>query len=51
MPSCSRIARLKGGIDLGIRNSFADLGATILEVFSLTADRGDSLLGELTSRS
>ncbi len=42
---------LKGGVDLGVRCSFADLGATVLDVFDLKAARGESFLGELTSKS
>lgn len=39
---------LNGGVDLGIRHSFADIGATIAENFSLqTPDYGESFLKDL----
>jgi phosphopentomutase len=37
----------KTGKKLGIRKSFADLGATVLEYLGLTSPNGDSFLGDL----
>jgi phosphopentomutase len=40
--------RVRDGVDLGTRATFADLGATLAEVFSVTAPRaGSSFLAEL----
>jgi phosphopentomutase len=40
--------RVRDGVDLGTRSTFADLGATLAEVFSVTAPRvGKSFLSEL----
>jgi len=40
--------RVRDGVDLGTRTTFADLGATLAEVFSLTPPRaGTSFLAEL----
>jgi phosphopentomutase len=37
----------KAGKDLGVRKTFADLGATVLDFFGLRQPRGDSFLKEL----
>jgi len=37
----------RGGGDLGTRESFADLGATVAEAFALRAEAGRSFLGEI----
>ena len=42
---------LKGGVDLGVRHSFADLGATVLDGFGLSVTRGTSFLEELMGHS
>ena len=41
--------KLKQGIDLGTRESFADIGATLLEWFGLPAEKiyGKSFLKEI----
>jgi phosphopentomutase len=39
---------LKPGVDLGVRNTFADLGATIGEVFDTPTEHGTSFLGEIS---
>jgi len=40
--------RVRDGVDLGTRTSFADLGATLAELFSVAAPRaGTSFLAEL----
>jgi phosphopentomutase len=39
---------LKNGIDLGVRESFADLGATIGDVFSISLEHGMSFLKEIS---
>lgn len=39
---------LKSGIDLGIRATFADLGATIGEVFEVATEHGRSFLEEIS---
>ena len=41
--------KLKKGVDLGTRNSFADIGSTILEWHGLSDDEiyGTSFLGEI----
>ncbi len=39
------------GVDLGVRKSFADIGATIAEAFGITApEYGDSLMSEILGR-
>lgn len=41
--------RIKAGISLGIRKTFADLGATISEIFSVKKpEAGESFLKEIT---
>ena len=40
---------LQGGVDLGVRSSFADVGATIAESFNLTCGVGKSFLAEMRS--
>jgi phosphopentomutase len=39
---------LKHGIDLGVRSTFADLGATIGAVFDVRTEHGTSFLGEIS---
>ncbi|MFH1311634.1 MAG: phosphopentomutase [Candidatus Eisenbacteria bacterium] len=39
--------RLKGGVDLGTRETFADIGATIAEIFGVRVEAGRSLLKEI----
>ena len=41
--------KLKAGVNLGTRESFADIGATVLEWFGLPADKiyGKSFLKEI----
>lgn len=39
---------VKPGVDLGVRESFADLGATIAENFGVTLKAGRSFLSEIT---
>jgi phosphopentomutase len=39
--------RLRPGVDLGVRRSFADLGATIAENFGIGLRAGKSFLGEI----
>jgi phosphopentomutase len=39
--------KLKQGVDLGVRSTFADLGATIGEVFGIATHHGTSFLGEI----
>jgi phosphopentomutase len=42
--------RVRDGVDLGTRDTFADLGATLADLFSVTAPRaGESFLSELRS--
>jgi phosphopentomutase len=41
--------RLKGGIDLGVRESFSDLGATVAEALGLKIKNGKSFLKALLS--
>jgi phosphopentomutase len=42
--------RVRDGVDLGTRDTFADLGATLADLFSVTAPRaGESFLPELRS--
>ena len=36
------------GVDLGVRSTFADLGATIGEVFGVETEHGTSFLGEIS---
>jgi phosphopentomutase len=36
------------GVDLGVRSTFADLGATIGEVFGVKTEHGTSFLGEIS---
>jgi phosphopentomutase len=36
------------GVDLGVRSTFADLGATIAEVFGIATEHGTSFLGEIS---
>jgi len=38
---------LKGGVDLGVRESFSDLGATVAEYLGLTLSRGKSFLKDI----
>jgi phosphopentomutase len=40
--------RVKPGVDLGVRASFADLGATIAENFGIEIKAGESFLGKIT---
>ena len=42
--------RIKGGVNLGTRPTFADIGATVLEWFGLRTDEiyGNSFLGEIS---
>ncbi len=42
-------AALRPGVDLGVRKSFADLGATMAENFGLELKAGESFLGEIAS--
>jgi len=42
---------LPGGIDLGVRRTFADVAATIADNFGVEAVRGTSFLGELRDMS
>jgi phosphopentomutase len=39
--------RLRSGIDLGTRETFADVGATIAEIFGVRVEAGRSFLGEI----
>ncbi len=39
---------LRHGVDLGVRSTFADLGATIGEVFDTPTEHGTSFLGEIS---
>ena len=39
---------LKGGVNLGLRKTFADLGATIGEMFGVKAEAGASFLADVT---
>ncbi|HEY3346207.1 MAG TPA: phosphopentomutase, partial [Nitrospirota bacterium] len=39
---------LKGGVDLGTRGAFSDLGATVAEAFGLAASAGKSFLKEIS---
>jgi phosphopentomutase len=39
---------LRSGVDLGVRSTFADLGATIGEVFATPTEHGTSFLGEIS---
>jgi phosphopentomutase len=41
--------RLKQGVDLGTRETFADIGATVAEVFGVEVEAGKSFLGEVRS--
>jgi phosphopentomutase len=41
--------RLKNGVDLGVRGTFADVGATIAEIFGVRVEAGRSFLGDLKS--
>ena len=41
--------RLTCGVDLGVRETFADVGATVAEVFGVEVEAGRSFLGELES--
>jgi phosphopentomutase len=43
--------RLRSAKDLGIRRTFADVGATVADNFQLTLPAGQSFLGELESLS
>jgi phosphopentomutase len=40
-------ARVRPGVNIGVRESFADLGATIAENFGITLRAGKSFLGEI----
>lgn len=40
-------AGLRGGVDLGLRASFADVGATVAEALGIEAPRGESFLGRV----
>jgi phosphopentomutase len=40
--------KVKPGVDLGLRESFADLGATIAENFGIGLRAGKSFLKEIT---
>ncbi len=42
---------IKGGIDLGIRETFSDLGATAAEALGLRFSKGSSLLNKITADS
>ncbi|KJS18506.1 MAG: phosphopentomutase [Peptococcaceae bacterium BRH_c4b] len=41
---------LRGGVNLGIRETFADVAATIAEIFGITTGSGKSFLGEILKR-
>jgi phosphopentomutase len=40
---------LRGGVDLGVRKTFADLGATIGEMFGVTTEAGTSFLADVAA--
>ena len=48
VPLLAYSPRRATGADLGTRDSFADLGATVAEYFGLTAARGNSFLQAIT---
>ena len=51
VPLLAMGTRVKHGVDLGTRRTFADVGQTIVETFSLGAmAHGTSFLGDLTGR-
>jgi phosphopentomutase len=41
--------RFTGTVDLGIRESFADLGQTVAENFGITVPTGSSFLSDLSA--
>jgi phosphopentomutase len=51
VPLLAKLGGVETGVDLGVRETFADLGATLAEFFSLSApDLGRSFLTELSGR-
>ena len=49
VPLLAKLGGVETGVDLGVRETFADLGATLAEFFSLSApDLGRSFLSELS---
>ena len=51
VPLLAKLGGVEAGIDLGVRETFADLGATLAEYFSLPApDLGRSFLSDLSGR-
>ena len=49
VPLIAYLPRRARGRPLGVRESFADLGATVAEYFGLRAPRGRSFLAELSA--
>jgi phosphopentomutase len=43
-------SRLRGGVNLGIRETFSDVAATIAEIFGVKMNNGKSFLGEILKR-
>jgi len=51
VPLLAKLCGVETGVDLGVRETFADLGATLAEFFSLSApDLGRSFLTDISGR-
>jgi phosphopentomutase len=49
VPLLAYSPRRAKGAALGVRESFADLGATVAEYFGVVAPRGRSFLGDISA--
>lgn len=48
VPLLARSAQSRAAVDLGTRNSFADIAATLAEIFAIEQDYGKSFLADLS---